>query len=254
MLFLGEPPSIKVYPASYLNQFGVVVGPIDLPGYQGIHVRQHASLPWHYGRSRAFSWRELAADKGKSRLMSVFCSDKTLTMHQLFRIRFVDKLKALFGSSIEHYGNGFRPIMEKAEGFSPFRYTIVLENNRDPGFWTEKLADAYLGGCFPIYAGGKIPSEDFHPRSRLEIDLFRTDSALHAIEKLIEEVDLESLQDILRQQRRRVMLEHNLFAVADRLIRLRSERTGLLPEAAEVARSSSPQVLWNRRTPNGEDG
>ena len=238
ILFLGEPPSIKVYAASYLNQFGIVVGPVDLPGYKGFHVRQHASLPWHYGRSRVFSWRELAAHNEKSRLLSVFCSDKTLNMHQMLRIRFVDKLKAHFGSSIEHYGNGFRPIGEKADGLSPFRYTIVLENNRDAGFWTEKLADAYLGGCFPVYAGGKIPSEDFDPRSRLEIDLFKSDNALRAIENLIETADSDDRSNSLREQRRRVMLEHNLFAVASRLIEARRDSTGLLPRAVDIARSS----------------
>lgn len=239
ILFVGEPPSIKVYPPWYLNQFGIVVGPIGLQGYKGTQVRQHGSLPWHYGRSRAFSWPELEADKVKSRLISVFCSDKTFNMHQVLRIRFVDKLKAHFGASIEHFGNGFRPIREKADGLSPFRYTIVLENNRDPGFWTEKLADAYLGGCFPIYAGGKIPSEDFDARSRLEIDLFKSDDALRAIENLIETANFDDLNKGIREQRRRVMLEHNLFAVAGRLIEARRGDTGLLPRAVEIARSST---------------
>jgi hypothetical protein len=120
ILFLGEPPSIKIYPTSYLNQFGLVVGPFALPGYEGCHIRQHASLPWHYGRSRPFSWRELAADKEKSRTISVFCSSKRLNMQQALRIRFVDELKAHFGPRIEHFGHGFRPIEEKADGLSPF--------------------------------------------------------------------------------------------------------------------------------------
>jgi hypothetical protein len=55
---------------------------------------------------------------------------------------------------------------------------------------------------------------------------------------LIETTDLGSLQERLREQRRRVMLEHNLFAVADRLIAARRDLTGLLPAAVEIARSS----------------
>ena len=239
ILFLGEPPAIKIYPASYLNQFGLVVGPIALPGYNGCQIRRHASLPWHYGRSRPFSWRELAADKQKSRTMSVFCSSKMLTILQAFRIRFVDQLKAHFGARIEHFGNGFRSVEEKADGLSPFRYTVVLENNLDDGFWTEKLADAYLADCFPIYAGGKIPGQDFDPRARLDIDLFKVKDSLHAVENLVDNADFDGLRDRIREQRRRIMLEHNLFAVASRLIEARCDRTGLLPYATEIARSSS---------------
>lgn len=237
ILFLGEPPSIKVYPAAYLNQFGVVVGPIALRGYRGTHVRQQASLPWHYGRARAFSWRELAADKPKSLAISVFCSTKVFTARQVLRIRFVERLKDRFGALIEHFGNGFREVEEKADGLAPFRYTIVLENNVNDGFWTEKLADAYLADCFPIYAGGKIPDDDFDPRARLDIDLFRVDESLRAIENLLETVNLDRLRGGIREQRRRVMLEHNLFAVADRLIETRRSRHGLLPNPIEIARS-----------------
>ncbi|MEP9390165.1 hypothetical protein [Mesorhizobium sp. KR9-304] len=242
VLFLGEPPSIKIYPTPYLNQFGLVVGPFALPGYEGCHIRQHASLPWHYGRSRPFSWRELAADKVKSRTISVFCSSKKLTVQQAFRIRFVEALKAHFGPRIEHFGHGFRPIEEKADGLSPFRYTIVLENNLTEGFWTEKLADAYLAGCFPIYAGGKIPAEDFDPRARLDIDVFKVGDSLRAIEDLIGTADFDALSNSVREQRRRVMLQHNLFAVAERLIEVRRDRAGLLARPASVLRSQDARL------------
>lgn len=242
ILFLSEPPSIKVYPGPYLNQFGLVVGPMALPEYEGCHIRQHGSLPWHYGRSRPFSWRELAADKEKSRAVSVFCSGKTLNMQQALRIQFVRELQAHFGALVEHFGHGFRPIEEKADGLSAFRYTVVLENNLNDGFWTEKLGDAYLADCFPIYAGGRVPARDFDPRARLDIDLFRVDESLRAIEDLLETADYDDLHGRIREQRRRVMLEHNLFAVADRLIQARRDRGGLRPFATGIARSSSARV------------
>jgi hypothetical protein len=245
ILFLGEPPSIKVYPAWYLNQFGLVVGPIDLPGYKGSHIRRHASLPWHYGRARPFSWNELAADKPKSRLLSIICSSKTRNVQQALRVRFLAALKAHFGAAIECFGHGFNAIDEKADGLSPYRYTIALENNLYDAFWTEKLADAYLGGCFPIYAGGKIPTEDFDPRARLDIDLFKVDDSLRAIETLIARTDFHSPLDTVREQRRRVMMEHNLFAVADSLIQTHRSPTGLLPIAVEIARSGSSHMKWN---------
>jgi hypothetical protein len=237
ILFLGEPPSIKTYPPSYLNQYGFVVGPIPLPGYRGSHIRQHSCLPWHYGKSQPFTWQELASDKDKSRILSVFCSSKTLNLQQALRIRFVEALKSHFGSLVEHYGTGYAHIEEKADGLAPFVYTVVLENNIYEGFWTEKLADAYLGHCFPIYAGGKIPTTDFDPRGRLDIDIFHFDASLRAIERLIENHDTDAAQDLIREQRRRVMLQHNLFAVASRIIEAHCGRTGLLVRPMRVEQS-----------------
>jgi hypothetical protein len=238
ILFLGEPPSIKVYPASYLNQFGIVVGPIPLPGYKGCQIRQHSSLPWHYGRSRRFTWRELAENKNKSRMVSVFCSSKMINLQQALRIRFVEELKKRFGSLVQHFGNGFRQVEDKADGLAPFRYTVVLENNILDGFWTEKLADAYIGHCFPIYAGGKIPAADFDPLARLEIDLFDADASLRAIERLIRTFDVDGCRARIRKQRRRVMLHHNFFAVASRIIEARLDRTGRLRWPARIRQST----------------
>jgi hypothetical protein len=237
ILFLGEPPEIKSYPPSYLNQFGVVVGPVSLPGYRGSQVHQQPALPWHYGLNRAFTWQEFCADKPKSRAISVFCTDKRLTAQQERRLRFVEELKRRFGDLVHHYGNGFEPIDEKADGLAPYRMTVVLENNTRDEFWTEKLADAYLGHCFPIYAGGRIGRRDFDPRARLDIDVSDIDASLRDVERLIGTFDFAAFEDTIRDQRRKVMLDHNLFAVADRLIRARRHRKGLLPRAQKIRQS-----------------
>lgn len=218
ILFLGEPPEIKTYQPDFLNQFGTVVGPLALPAYRGRHLRQHSALPWHYGKARPMRWADYAADKPKDLLLSVFCSDKAHTPQQRLRMAFVDRLKQEFGSALQHFGNGFHPLDEKADGLDRFRYTLVLENNLRDGFWTEKLADAYLGHCLPIYAGGRIPQADFDPAARIEIDLGAPDAAVAAIAALLREDPFGRLEPLLRAQRRRLMLEHNFFAVADRII------------------------------------
>ena len=168
----------------------------------------------------------------------MFCSDKRLTRQQETRLRFVEDLKRTFGDLVEHYGNGFQAIEEKADGLAPFRMTVVLENNSHDEFWTEKLGDAYLGHCFPIYAGGRVPRRDFDPAARLDIDLNDRDAALRAVEKLVDSFDFPALEDAIRRQRRDVMMRHNLFAVADRLIKARSRRKGLLLRAKRVRQSS----------------
>jgi len=218
ILFVGEPPEIKVYPPAYLNQFGIVVSPMPLPRYRGTHIQQHSALPWHYGKNRPLTWAQYAAEKPKTQTISVFCSSKVFTRQQEIRLRFVDRLKFELGALVQHFGQGFNPVEEKADGLDPFRYTVVLENNRIDGFWTEKLADAYLGHCFPIYSGGRIPDSDFSAAARLDIDTSHMDETIGRIVETIGDDRFEKMGPQLSEQRRLVMERHNFFAVADRLI------------------------------------
>ena len=39
-------------------------------------------------------------------------------------------------------GHGYAPFEHKAEGLSPFRYSAIIENVREPGYFTKKLIDA----------------------------------------------------------------------------------------------------------------
>lgn len=50
-------------------------------------------------------------------------------------------------------GRAFRPFDEKSEGLAPFRYSVIIENVREPSYFTEKLIDAMLCKTVPIYWG-----------------------------------------------------------------------------------------------------
>jgi hypothetical protein len=51
------------------------------------------------------------------------------------------------------FGSGYQPLANKAEGISPFHYSVVIENSREPGYFTEKLIDCLLCRSLPIYWG-----------------------------------------------------------------------------------------------------
>lgn len=252
ILFIGEPPAIKRYPLPYLEQFGIVIGALPLPGYRGRLVRQHSALNWHYGRTRPIDWWQLAAPKPKSALLSVFCSDKALTPQQRTRLEFVALLERHFGTRIARFGNGVVPLPEKADGIDPYRYHVVLENNLEDGFWTEKLADAYLGDAFPFYAGGRIDERDFDAGARIDIDLDDPAKAIHAIEAAIEADLFTRMRPLLHRQRRRVMTEHNFFAVADRVISANMDhatnlrRPERLLQSHELAKAATDKSAWRR--------
>jgi len=46
-----------------------------------------------------------------------------------------------------------RPVKYKADVAHDYKYMICLENDLFPGYVTEKLLDAYVSGCVPLYWG-----------------------------------------------------------------------------------------------------
>jgi hypothetical protein len=50
----------------------------------------------------------------------------------------------------------------KFEVLSQFRFCLCPENSIYPGYHTEKLIDAWYGGCVPLYNGDRLLSQDFN--------------------------------------------------------------------------------------------
>ena len=165
VLFITEPPEIKRYPRSYLEQFGTVISPYPFRGVEprALHL-ENPCLNWQYGvvtdgavpvspaLTRLDGIENLPVP-AKRKKLSVICSSKTATEAQRRRIRFVQRLKEALGDDLDVFGRGFRPVSDKAEAIAPYKYHLVLENNYLDNFWTEKLADAWIGWTFPLYLG-----------------------------------------------------------------------------------------------------
>ena len=98
----------------------------------------------------------------------------------------VERLVRHFGSRLSRYGRGFKPIPDKAEAILPYRYHITLENSSVKDYWTEKLADAYLGGAYPLYWGCPNLADYFPSDAFTMIDIDDPDTAIATIEKAID--------------------------------------------------------------------
>lgn len=223
IVFLSEPPNMKRYALRYLGQFGAVVGPVPVGrAYKGRVVRQHPALPWFYGVSwkdgSALGWDDLCRHSTKTKQLSLVVSDKDWRPAYRARLRFVEQLRKALGSDVDVFGRGVRPVDDKAEAISPYRYHIVLENNAVDHFWTEKLADAYLGEAFPIYSGGGQLDRYFDPRSFATIDVADPEKAVAKVREILEADPAARAQPLLRAMHERVMKEHNVFAVCQRFI------------------------------------
>ncbi|MDR2489688.1 MAG: FkbM family methyltransferase [Desulfovibrio sp.] len=223
LLFIGEPPGIKSYRPAFLNQFGTVVCPYVLPGYQGRQLVSQSALPWHFGINRdsannaqALSWQELEAMPlpRKPRKLSVLCSNKAFSDGHKRRLAFLERVKKRFPDSVDIFGRGFTPVADKAEALVPYRYHLVLENNDQLGFWTEKLADAFLGFCFPLFCGCADIHRYFAGGSLRCLDMDSPQQALEQIAAILEQDPYEEHLGAVIQARTQVLNEYNMFSIA----------------------------------------
>lgn len=221
----GEPVMVKRYHPDFLAQFGTLVT-TDARTPHRNRILTFPGLPWHAGiRSRqpdayacAMTYRQLQKRPHKTRLCSCIASSKAFTDGHRQRLAFVERLQRAFGGEIEFFGHGFREIADKNEALDDFRYHIVIENSVAPHYWTEKLADAYLRNCFPIYAGAPNVLDYFDEGAMVRIDISRPDRAIEIIRRTIAgDADLRAAADI-DAAKGRVMEEYNLLAAVDRLI------------------------------------
>jgi hypothetical protein len=93
----------------------------------------------------------------------------------------------------------------KFNGLIDYKYSIVLENSQEKNYWTEKLADAYLSWCVPIYFGCPNINEFFDKNSYNILDLNN-----YSIDDIINKpIDISVLTD----SRNKILNEYNIWEV-----------------------------------------
>lgn len=253
ILFVTEPDDCKHYPPSYLKNYGTVVSPFDLPQRRGRQLKRQPGLPWWLGAGNFFGRKEAAASTleeiagapvpAKTRMLSVICSTHSIIAMHRKRIEFVKYIKKYFGDELHWYGRGVRTMADKSEAILPYRYHITLENNRIDHFWTEKLADCYLGYAFPIYFGCKNVGDYFPRRAFAPIDINDPQGAITTIKSLLAENPWEERLPLLKEARERVLQKYNFFNGCAEII---AELEAALPPAKHLAR---PEILRPIPTP-----
>lgn len=229
LLITGEPPMIKTYRPEYLAQFARVLTCHDIrhPGA----IREQQALPWHYGRFFEASGAErfvecydsLAAQspfERKERSVSLVCSAKRKRDGHKKRDHFVSILEQAGIPGLDLFGKGRdRETPCKRDAILPYRYHIVLENSECPDYWTEKLADAYLGGALPFYWGCANIGKYFPAGAFVRIDIERPEDAIRIIRASMEQNAFETALPSLSEARRLVLNRYNLFPTIVSLFR-----------------------------------
>lgn len=236
MLITSEPSSIKHYGNAFAGQFGCVLTSQEkwaLPHPDRIFSQ--AGLIWIYGvggdHVTSFEYMVSHPPEDKTRELSMVFSPKRMrhTLHH-HRFSFMSKLMKLL-PEMHVYGRGVRPLDDKAEALDDYRYHVAIENYIGPHHWTEKLSDAFLGLTLPFYAGCPNAAEYFPEESFIPIDMKDPAGAARIIQQAIKNNEYEKRLPAINEARRRILFEHNLFAVVSREIEKRhlaaSQTSGL---------------------------
>jgi len=218
----GEPEAIYHYSNGFVNQFGkIVVCQSTLKHNNQKHFQP--GLPWHIGKiqdsngkvtfSKNYDNFKYDTPPVKTKLISVISSKKAFTKGHQERIDFVQKLKAHFGDKIDLFGRGFNDFDDKWDVIAPYKYHVVIENSAYPDYWSEKLADSYLGNTYPIYYGCTNLEQYFDKDAYSKIDINDFEGSVKTIEEILEKEYYEQNVDQLQKAKDLVLDEYNLFAL-----------------------------------------
>jgi len=138
--------------------------------------------------------------ESKSKMFSTIASGKNTTEGHQLRHTIIGKNYP----DLDVYGYGYQRVEHKEEALEPYRFSITIENSKQPGYWTEKIVDCFATQTVPIFWGDDSVCDYFDKAGMITFD---------TIDEL--ESELDSIRDngeeIYRHMR--PAIEHNLRMV-----------------------------------------
>lgn len=118
------------------------------------------------------------------------CQKRNEFFHKLSEYKTVDSGGPLFNNIGYVLDYGDQAMKAKLEWLKNYKFNMCFENSSYPGYVTEKLYEAYIGGTIPIYWGSTTVEVDFNPRAFLNWFDYKDDDAfLRAIIELDQNED-----------------------------------------------------------------
>ena len=93
-----------------------------------------------------------------------------------------------------------------------YKYHIVLENTVQPDYWSEKLADSFLGFSLPIYHGCPNINDYFNKDSLFLIDIDDINATVKLLQYLIDNDEIfEKRKQMINISRESILNKYNIF-------------------------------------------
>lgn len=142
----------------------------------------------------------------------------------ILRMRFLESLTNRYPDLLDLYGYGSfsgeyyqGPVSDKWNGLAPYRYTLVVENYKGANYFSEKLTDALLSWCMPIYWGctnleGYLPKGSF-----IQIDIEQPD-APDRIREIVHSNQREANLDAIAKARQRLLEKYQIWPTVEQAL------------------------------------
>jgi len=97
-----------------------------------------------------------------------------------------------------------------------YKYSLVIENQQDKIYWSEKITDSFLANSFPLYFGSESINSFFPEGSFIRInDLIKSGSDINFLLDNVDDIiDLDSLNEA----RNLVLFKYNIFNIFSNII------------------------------------
>ena len=220
LLFIsGEPPISMVYTKEFISQFdSIITSHPKIKHKQKILSQQ--SLPWHFGydyltKRYKYNFSDLENLKipQKEKKISVIASGKTMMPGHKKRVEFIAELKKNFSSEIDFFGKDSNFVADKADAILPYKMNICIENCSIANYWTEKIADPFLGFSMPIYYGCTNINDYFNSESFVPLDINDISKSILKVNHLLlncESIYKEAMPAII-ESRDLILKKYNIF-------------------------------------------
>ena len=133
----------------------------------------------------------------KEKDISMVVSGKTYTKLHLIRNTLADRVKN--NDKVDIFGKYVgKPIKYKSLSLDTYRYQIVVENEMNAYYFTEKIMDCFISMCVPIYMGASKIGEFFNTDGIIQIspkDIDNIDEILKQCNQLDYQERLEAIKD-----------------------------------------------------------
>jgi len=118
--------------------------------------------------------------------------------HELSRYKHVDS----GGKVLNNVGG---PVADKRKFLCNYRFAFAFENAAYPGYTTEKIVEAWLEGCIPIYWGNPRIVEEFNPQCFINLNDYPSwEMAAQRV------CDVDSHPQLVREMLGRPLLPNNI--------------------------------------------
>jgi hypothetical protein len=142
----------------------------------------------------------------------------------ILRMEFLDRLVSHSPDLLDLYGRGdfsgpyyLGEVEDKWNGLHPYRYSLVVENYSGENYFSEKLTDALLSWCMPIYWGCTNLEEFIPEDSFVDIDIENPD-APKRVEAIVRSDIREQNLDAIAEAREKLINEYQLWPTVERAI------------------------------------